>query len=176
MSDCSPEMMREHERRITTTETRAEEAHQRINSLVDLIKDFTIEMRSSNSNISESNRNISELVTEVRTLAEKMSYVAKATEKHESDISDIKDNMETKDTVLKLYTKIEASDNEHKKGLDGIMTQLRKQNDDLEQHKLEPAREALANQNALKKWLLIGFGSIILTIASTAIMLIIFGK
>ena len=169
MSECGPEMMREHEQRITSTEARTEEAHGRINSLVDLIKDFTVEMR-------ESNKNISALVLEVRSLTEKMVFVAKATEKHEEDISDIKDNMETKDTVLKLYDKIEALENGYKKGQDAIMTQLRKQEEYLQEHKLEPAREALANQQALKKWLLVGFGSIVLTIVSTAALFIIFGK
>ena len=169
MSDCSPDMMREHEHRITATEQRTNEAHERITGVVELIRDFTIEMRASN-------KNISELVLEVRTLTEKISYVAKATEKHEDDISDIKDNMETKDTVLKLYTKIEASEQEYRKGIDAIMTELRKQETDLEEHKLEPAREALASQKALQKWLLVGFGSIILTIVSTAVVFVIFGK
>ena len=169
MSECGPEMMREHEQRITSTEASTKEAHGRINSLVDLIKDFTVEMR-------ESNKNTAALVLEVRSLTEKMVFVAKATEKHEEDISSIKDNMETKDTVLKLYERIEEYGRDYKNGLEAIMTELRKQKEDLQEHKLEPAKEALANQQALKKWLLVGFGSILLSIATTAALIIAFGK
>ncbi len=169
MDECNPELVREHEHRITHTEQRTAEAHERINGIVALIKEFTVEMR-------ESNKNISELVTEVRTLTHEIGYLAKATEKHEEDISSIKDNMETKDTVLKLYQRMEAADLDQKKGLDAIMKKLRDTEEELQKHKLEPAMEALAGQKALKKWMIVGFGSILLSIISTAVMLIIFNK
>jgi uncharacterized protein YukE len=169
MDECNPELMREHERRITCTEQRTAEAHERINGLVSLIKDFTVEMR-------ESNKNISELVTEVRTLTQEIGFVAKATEKHEEDIASIKDNMETKDTVLKLYQRLEATDLKYEKGLDAIMANLRETEEELRKYKLEPAMEALAAQKALRKWLIVGFGSILLTVISTAVILLIFNK
>jgi chromosome segregation ATPase len=167
MDDCSPELVREHERRITCTEQRTQEAHERINGLVSLLKEFTVEMRASN-------KNISELVTEVRTLTHEIGFVGKATEKHEEDIASIKDNMETKDTVLKLYQRLEATDLKYEKGLDAIMEKLRTTEEEFENHKLEPAMEALNAQKSLKKWLIVGFGSILLTIVSTAVLAIIF--
>ncbi len=167
MEECNPEMMREHERRITEAEQSTGSAHHRINSLVDLIKDFTVEMRSSN-------KNIADLVTGVAALTKEVSYVAKATDRHEEDIASIKDNMETKDTVLKLYDKIESSNDEYKKGQDLVMKMLRGQKEEFEEHKREPADQALANQRALFKWLIVGFGSILLSIASTAAAILIF--
>jgi len=167
MDECNPEMIREHERRITETEQSTGSAHQRINSLVDLIKDFTIEMRSSN-------KNIADLVSGVAALTKEVSYVAKASDRHEADIASIKDNMETKDTVLKLYDKIERSNEEQKKGQDAFMNLLRKQKEEFEQHKKEPAEQAFANQKALIKWLLVGFGSVLLSIVTTAVAFFIF--
>jgi len=167
MEECNPEMMREHERRITETEQSAGSAHHRINSLVELIKDFTVEMRSSN-------KNIADLVTGVAALTKEVSYVAKATDRHEEDIASIKDNMETKDTVLKLYDRIEHSNEEHKKGQDALMNLFRTHKEEFEQHKKEPAEQAFANQKALIKWLLVGFGSVLLSIVTTAVALFIF--
>lgn len=177
MSDeCGPEMMREHERRITEACASATSAHERINGVVVLIRDFTIEMRESNKNISESNKNISDLVVEVRGLTKEVSYVSKATNKHEDDITEIKDNMETKDTVLKLYDRIEAATEEYRKGQDGVMALLRKNEKDLKDHKDEPALQALESQNAIRRWLLTGFGGIIFAIITMAATILIFNK
>lgn len=171
---CDQNLMREHERRITETEKNAENAHERINEVVALVKEFTVEMRESNKNIAAGNMNVAELVAEVKALTKEISFVAKATEKHEEDIADIKDNMETKDTVLKLYTKIEDANIEYKKGQDAVMKLLRQQETALEEHKAEPAKEALAHQKALVKWLIAGFGTIVISILTLAITMVIF--
>lgn len=165
---CTPELVREHERRITQNTENNEHLSSRVDSVITLVNEFTVEMR-------ESNKNISELVTSVKVLTGEISHVVKATDKHEDDIAEIKDNMETKDTVLKLYNKIEDSNAEYKRGQDVVMKSIREQKTTLEEHMNEPAKEALANQKALQKWLLVGFGSIILTVVTTAVVMIVFG-
>lgn len=157
---CGPDVQLTHEQRITEATQIAKSAHNRINEVVSLIREFTVEMR-------DSNKNISELVGEVKVLTNAISTITKATEKHEDDIADIKDNMETKDTVLKLYDRMKETDNQYKEGLE----KLQKRIDD---HELEPARDALKAQQAIKRYFIAGFGSIILTIITSAVMLLIF--
>jgi len=157
--DCNQEMMLDHEGRITKAQESADSAHKRVNEIALLIKDFTVEMR-------ESNKNISDVVYEIRTLTKEIGHLATTTDKHENDIADIKDNMETKDTVLKLYDQLQASNLEHKKGLDAVMDKLREQDKALEDHKLEPMKETYDNikefKRSLVKYLLGSLGVIIL--------------
>lgn len=165
--ECTPGTMREHERRITSAERDVASAHERITASAELIKEFTIEMRASN-------KNIAELVTGVKTLTIEVRHITTSVAKHESDIQTIKNNMETKDTVLKLYGKIESSDGEYKKGLDAVMAKLRSQEEKLDAHTEEPARQALADQKAIKTWLFAGFGSVLVAIMTAAIMFVLF--
>ena len=136
---------------LASLDASTKSAHLRINGLVELIQDFTIEMR-------ESNKNIGNMVNQVGILTEQIKHVIESTKRHDDDISDIKDNMETKDTVFALYQKIENSNEEHKKGMDAIMSTLRETKDELdthkqalEEHKREPEKEALAREKAMKK-------------------------
>lgn len=164
---CGNEIQLTHEQRITEAHELSKSAHQRINEVVSLIRDFTVEMR-------ESNKNISELVGSVKVLTNEMSNIAKATEKHEDDITDIKDNMETKDTVLRLYDRMKETDIEYKKGMETLMKSITDQQTRLENHELEPAKQALAAQKAIRSYFIAGFGSIFLAIVTTGIMLVIF--
>lgn len=157
MEGCSPEMMREHERRITETEQSTSSAHKRVDGVVILIQDFTLEMR-------ESNKNIREMVSQVGILTAEIKHVVEATKRHDEDIETIKDNMETKDTVLNLYKKIECSDEKHEKGMDAIMGILRTQQAEFDEHKREPEKKAYEREQAFKKWIVAGIGSIILTV------------
>ncbi|MCF8018201.1 MAG: hypothetical protein K9L62_02260 [Vallitaleaceae bacterium] len=155
---CGPDLPREHERRITEATHSADRAHSRIDGLVELFKDFTGEMRESNSNINA-------MVTQVTLLTEQIKHIVEATKRHEEDIESIKDNMETKDTVLKLYNKVEDSNSKHEKGMDAIMEKLRQTEKAIEDHKMEPAIEALAERKALEKsiknWLVVLVGTIV---------------
>ncbi len=172
--ECNdPDMMREHERRITEANNKADNAQERINEIIGLIKNFTVVMKESNDNIAKGNINIAELVGEIKALTQEVNHVVKATDKHENDIADIKDNMETKDTVLKLYDQLQASNLEHKKGLDAVMAKMREQDKALEDHKLEPALEVYKAVNSLKKWLIAGIGAIIISVATAIITFII---
>jgi chromosome segregation ATPase len=154
MESCSPEMMREHERRITETEQSNKSAHKRVDGIVKLIQDFTTEMR-------ESNKNIGDMVNQVGILTAEIKHVVEATKRHDEDIETIKDNMETKDTVLNLYKKIECSDEKHEKGMDAIMGILRQQQAEFDEHKREPEKEAYQREKSLKKWLVGAVGAII---------------
>jgi len=156
--ECYPELAREHERKIADIYHSTERAHGRIDSITDLIKDFTGEMRASNSNINA-------MVLQVTLLTEQIKHVVEATKRHEEDIESIKDNMETKDTVLKLYNKVEDSNSKHEKGMDAIMDKLRQTEKSIEDHKMEPAIEALEERKALeksiKRWLVVLVGTIV---------------
>lgn len=166
---CDTEMQLSHQEQITRAWESTKSAHNRLDGLVLLITDFTKEMR-------ESNANIGELVGQVKVLAVEIGHLASTTKKHEEDIDEIRDNMETKDTVLKLYARLEKSDEEYKKGMDAIMALIRAQDDRMQIHENEPARQALEDQKSLKRWMLAGFGSIILSIISTGILFLIYNK
>jgi chromosome segregation ATPase len=161
------ELKNKHIADIASLTESTKQAHLRISGLVELIQNFTAEMR-------ESNKNIGNMVNQVGILTEQIKHVIESIKRHDDDISEIKDNMETKDTVLNLYKKIEDSNEKHEKGMDAIMTKLRETETSLEEHKREPEKEALAREKALKD----AFGKLALQVIgalAVAVTLLYFG-
>jgi len=101
------------------------------------------------------------MLIELKLLTREVGHVAKVTEKHDVDIAEIKDNMETKDTVLNLYNKIEDANSTYAKGMDAIMKQLRTHEEEFSAHKNEPANDALLREKQIKRWLIGAVGAII---------------
>ena len=105
---CSPELVREHENRITAVEQSAKSAHLRMSNL----EKFTDSMAVMAEKMSEMNGN-------VMLIAEQIKQVYTTLVRHEDDIKAIHESMETKDTVKSLHGKVEElehmvqSDKEH---------------------------------------------------------------
>ena len=104
MSDehgCTPEMVREHEQRITATEESVKSAHLRMNNLEDF-KDTMLEMNGN-----------------IKVIAEQIKAMAETLIRHEDAIEDIQQKMETKDSIKRLYETVDdlevrMSDEENK--------------------------------------------------------------
>ena len=86
---CSPDMMREHESRISKVESSTEEAHKRMNNLEEF-KDLMYEM----------NRNVGSIAEQIKHMAETLVH-------HDKAIEDIQEKMETKEGMARLYLTVE---------------------------------------------------------------------
>lgn len=159
MSDeCKDEVRMNHTEKIAKLESSVSSAHHRLDFMEKVIE-----------SIHKLTVNVELVVLEIKNMSSSIKV-------HDEAIEDIKDNMETKDTVLKLYEKIEDSKLEHKQGMDAIMKEVRKTNEALDEHKQEPAKGALAREKSLKKWLVGAVGAIIASQYIPEILQLIFTK
>ena len=131
---CSPDLIREHERRIAENDASSKSAHLRITNITEIFHEFSGEMREMNKNMADMNTNVCLIAQEVKVITE-------TTTKHDSDISDIKDTMETKEGMSELH-RIVGEIKDNMANLDERLV--------IEESK--EAREALKQINGLKKW------------------------
>lgn len=101
------------------------------------------------------------LVGNMESIANNLTTIVKTLDRHEEKIEGIEDKMETKDTVMKLYERMDKADVKHTESVNAIMNKLRQQDDALDEHKLKPLSEAYAREKSIKKWLVGAVGAII---------------
>jgi len=97
---CTPELVREHEGRLTAVEQSTSSSHHRIDNL----EKFSVSMQVMADKMSEMNAN-------VMLIAEQIKQVYSTLVRHEEDIKLIHESMETKDTVKRLHGKVEELEN-----------------------------------------------------------------
>ena len=146
LEDCNPDMIREHERRITDAENKASQAHDRLNLLETVIHEI--------HNISVS----------IAVLIEEMKSMSLSVLTHDKEIKLIQASMETKESVMILCSRVDANEAKTQTNMNAIMSQLRNNAEEFKTHQNEPARNALAREKAIAKWAIFGIGSIIMTI------------
>ena len=118
---CTPELMREHERRLTEVQESAKSAHKRMDNL----EDFKESMLEMNTNI--------------RVIAEQIKTMAQTLLRHEGAIEDIQEKMETKEGMARLYQTVED-----------IQLTQDKQDKRISKEENKEAEAALAAMNKIK--------------------------
>jgi len=166
----APEMLafqKEYEKRLSRVENTTDNAHLRLNNQDEFIK----EIRETNRELAITNKGMAVMNSNVLVIAEQIKNLNQGFIRHEKAIDDIQGSMETKDTVLSLYATIKDNNEQYKKGMDDIMDKLRATDKVLEDHIEQPAKEALEREKSLRKWVVVGVGTILLSIASGFILM-----
>jgi DNA repair ATPase RecN len=104
---CTPEMVREHERRLTEVEASTSSSHKRMDNLEEF-KDLMHEMNLN-----------------VGVIAEQIKNMAGTLLRHEDAIEDIQAKMETKDTVSRLHERVDELEMKDGKEAERQLKQLK---------------------------------------------------
>lgn len=131
-----------HSEILGELKTEVTAVHRRIDNL----DAFMQEMRKFTTSMVEMNGNVKVLTQEIKTITQTLV-------KHEESIEDIKDRMETKDGMARLYSNVEEL--EHT--LEGVMNRL------VDEENKE-ARAALEALNKIKWWIIGSIGTIMFVI------------
>jgi DNA repair ATPase RecN len=144
------ELQRSHIAILATLSERVDGAHARIDQL-----------EENNVTLRELTIGFTKLLGNVENITNNLTAIVKTLDRHEEKIEVMADKMETKDTVMKLYQKMDAEAKRHDEGMDAIMAKLRMNDEEFNAHKQEPAQAALAERKALRKWFFLLIGTIV---------------
>ena len=154
--ECSNDLQIEHSERISKLESKTET----LSEIFKLTKDLhitLIQIASDNG----------KMLTAIETQGSALEKQGRVQEKMLEEMDNMREMMANKDSLARVHTKME----ELEKSIENKVTGVK---EEIDMVRNKPAQDALAREQSLKRWFLVGVGSIIFTVISTAVMLLIF--
>ena len=148
---CTPEMVLDHENRITSNTDRSRDNRKRLDEFQVLVSEIH-NMNTSIQLLSQTNIGVLEEMKEQRR-----------------EIDDIKENQATRDTIKRIHKVMEDREIDFNNNVRKISDSLDSMDKRLTDQERKPQDEAYKQVQSIKSWIIGGAGAIILSLVSTLV-------